>query len=174
MKPFHAALLAAALLSGAAAQAAEIAVTMHRIDANGTGAAIGSIRFADSAEGLIVNPDLAGLPPGVHGFHIHENADCGPGQRDGQATAGLAAGGHYDPAGTGVHAGPHGEGHLGDLPVLTVDATGKATTAGVVPRLRVADLAGRSVVIHAGGDTHSDQPVPLGGSGERIACGVFR
>ena len=45
----------------------------------------------------------------------------------------MAAGGHYDPANTGKHLGPQGEGHKGDMPVLTVDASGKATKAITVP-----------------------------------------
>jgi hypothetical protein len=39
-------------------------------------------------------------------------------------------------------------------------------------QLKVADLNGRSVVVHAGADTYSDQPKPLGGGGARVACGV--
>ncbi len=64
-------------------------------------------------------PDLADLPPGDHGFHVHVNPDCGPGAGpDGLPAAGLAAGGHYDPANSGKHLGPRGEGHKGDLPAL--------------------------------------------------------
>jgi len=37
---------------------------------------------------------------------------------------------------------------------------------------KLADLAGHSLMIHAGGDNHSDHPMPLGGGGARIACGV--
>jgi Cu-Zn family superoxide dismutase len=29
-------------------------------------------------------------------------------------------------------------------------------------------------MIHAGGDNYADQPKPLGGGGERIACGVIQ
>jgi hypothetical protein len=29
-------------------------------------------------------------------------------------------------------------------------------------------------MIHAGGDTYSDAPEPLGGGGPRIACGVVK
>ncbi len=28
-------------------------------------------------------------------------------------------------------------------------------------------------MVHAGGDNHSDHPLPLGGGGERFACGVI-
>jgi Cu-Zn family superoxide dismutase len=86
----------------------------------------------------------------------------------------MAAGGHYDPANTGKHLGPYGEGHKGDMPVLTVDASGNATKAVTVPHLTMADVKGRSIMIHAGGDNYSDQPAPLGGGGARIACGVVK
>jgi Cu/Zn superoxide dismutase len=59
-------------------------------------------------------------PAGDHGFHVHVNPNCGPGNGpNGQPAAGMAAGDHYDPANTGKHRGPLGEGHKGDLPVLT-------------------------------------------------------
>jgi Cu-Zn family superoxide dismutase len=29
-------------------------------------------------------------------------------------------------------------------------------------------------MIHAGGDTYSDMPAPLGGGGARLACGVIK
>jgi Cu-Zn family superoxide dismutase len=29
-------------------------------------------------------------------------------------------------------------------------------------------------MVHAGGDNYSDQPKPLGGGGDRIACGLIR
>lgn len=41
-------------------------------------------------------------------------------------------------------------------------------------RLRLADLAGRALMIHAGGDNFSDQPEKNGGGGARIACGVAK
>ena len=87
--------------------------------------------------------------------------------------AGLAAGGHYDPAHSGKHEGPAGDGHSGDLPALKVADDGTATTAVVAPRLKIADILNRSIMIHAGSDNYSDSPKPLGGGGARIACGVI-
>lgn len=29
-------------------------------------------------------------------------------------------------------------------------------------------------MIHAGGDNHSDHPLPLGGGGGRIVCGIVK
>ena len=86
----------------------------------------------------------------------------------------MAAGGHFDPANTGKHLGPQGEGHKGDMPALVVGADGKATKSIIAPHLTVADVKGHAVMIHAGGDNYSDQPAPLGGGGARIACGVAK
>ena len=61
---------------------------------------------------------------------------------------------------------------MGDLPALFVNADGKATQPVLAPRLKLSDLTGRSLMIHAGGDNHSDQPVAQGGGGVRIVCGV--
>jgi Cu-Zn family superoxide dismutase len=105
---------------------------------------------------------------------VHQNPDCLPAVKDGKQTPALAAGGHYDPAGAGKHEGHEGKGHLGDLPSLTSGADGKATTAVTAPRLKLADVKGRSLMIHAGGDNYADQPAPLGGGGARVACGVIK
>jgi superoxide dismutase, Cu-Zn family len=169
--------LAAVILVAATsvAYAASETITMNSIDANGVGKKIGSIGLSDTKAGLRVTPRLTDLPPGEHGFHVHVNPDCGAGGGpNGQPTVGMAAGGHYDPANTGKHLGPQGEGHKGDMPVLTVDASGKATKAITVPHLILADVEGRSIMIHVGGDNYSDQPAPLGGGGARIACGVVK
>jgi Cu-Zn family superoxide dismutase len=150
-----------------------LTVSMFKIDANGVGAEIGTLTLSDSRGGLHIAPKLAGLPPGPHGFHIHENPNCGPGMKDGKMQAGLAAGGHFDPHGTGRHVGPLGDGgHRGDLPVLNVAADGMATEPVNALRLSVNDARGRAFVIHEGGDNFSDQPKPLGGGGVRIACGT--
>jgi len=162
-----------ALLCGmGVAGAAEVTVTMHTLKADGAAFLIGTVAFEDTPNGLKIWPNLSGLAEGQHGFHVHENASCDAGVQDGRPVPGLAAGGHYDPGKTGRHLGPDGAGHLGDLPVLYVDADGNATRTALAPRLKTSDLKGRSIVIHAGGDTYSDSPAPLGGGGARAACGV--
>jgi Cu-Zn family superoxide dismutase len=157
---------------GARTTGNQLTVTMYKIDANGVGPEIGTLMFQNTRKGLRIEPALGGLPPGKHGFHIHEKPDCGPAEKDGKMQAGLAAGSHYDPTASGKHLGPTGTGHHGDLPVLKVDAEGNATEVMFVERLHIKDLRGRSVMIHEGGDNYSDQPKPLGGGGARIACGV--
>jgi superoxide dismutase, Cu-Zn family len=149
-------------------------VTIDKIDEKGVGAAFGTIAFEDTNEGLRIVPDLKGLPPGPHGFHIHAIGSCGATEQNGKLTAGMAAGGHLDPLNTGKHRGPlNGEGHKGDLPVLVVDSQGEAHTPMLAPNLKVDDLAGHAVMVHAGGDNYADEPAPLGGGGARIACGTF-
>jgi Cu-Zn family superoxide dismutase len=151
----------------------QVTISMFKIDARGVGPEIGTLTLSDSRGGLRVVPNLRGLPPGPHGFHVHENPNCGPGPKDGKMQAGLAAGGHYDPNTTGKHVGPFGSGgHAGDLPILNVAADGTATEAVNALRLSVSSVRGRSIVVHEGGDNFSDQPLPLGGGGARIACGA--
>lgn len=126
---------------------------------------LGTITAADTPKGLLLTPNLSELPPGPHGFHVHQNPSCGD--------QGMAAGGHLDPEHTGKHLGPYNmHGHLGDLPALVVDKEGRATVPVLAPRLKLADIQGHSLMIHAGGDNYSDTPKPLGGGGARIACGV--
>jgi Cu-Zn family superoxide dismutase len=122
-----------------------------------------------------VTAHLHGVAPGPHGLHLHQNGSCAtaPG-KDGAPTPGLAAGPHLDPAATARHAGPSGDGHLGDLPRVEAGADGVAVLDARAPRLAgVADLKGRAVVLHAGGDNYTDTP-PLGGGGARFACGVLQ
>lgn len=153
---------------------ADTIVPMHLIDGNGEGAAIGQISISDSKYGLVLTPSLKGLPAGLHGFHLHENPSCDAREKDGKMVPGLAAGGHYDMTGAKHHGSSWGDGHIGDLPALFADAEGNANQPVLAPRLKVADIIGRSLMIHAGGDNYADQPAPLGGGGARIACGVIK
>jgi Cu-Zn family superoxide dismutase len=150
----------------------QVTVSINLISATGVGPSSGRIEAEDTPYGLLLTPALSGLTAGVHGFHVHETPSCEPAEKDGKPVAGLAAGGHYDPAQTNVHKGPYADGHLGDLPPLIVAADGTASLPVLPPRLRVSDLKSRSLVIHAGGVNYSDQPQPLGGGGARVACGV--
>jgi Cu-Zn family superoxide dismutase len=166
-------MLAAAAALSASAHAQQ-RVQMNLIDAKGVGAPIGTIEItAGPSNSTIFTPNLKGLPPGTHGFHMHEVANCGAKEKDGKPSAGEMAGAHWDPQKTKVHGGATGNGHMGDLPPITADAQGNAKTGVVAPRLAIKDVKNKSLVIHAGGDNASDRPQPNGGGGERIACGVI-
>lgn len=151
-----------------------VAVQMQIANEKGVGPAVGQVTITETPYGVVFTPALTGLPPGLHGFHVHENPSCEPKDQDGKSVPALSAGGHYDPAGTKRHGTPWGDGHLGDLPALYVDALGNANNPVLAPRLKMSDVKGRSLMVHAGGDNHSDHPAPVGGGGTRIVCGVIQ
>ncbi len=161
------------VLSMSQAWAGDLMVTLNIAEKSGIGAEVGTVKIVETPFGLAFYPSLKGLPAGLHGFHVHEKPSCGPADKDGVMTPALAAGGHYDPQGTKKHGEPWGDGHLGDLPALFVGADGSATNPVLAPRLKLADLKNRSLMLHAGGDNHADHPMPLGGGGARVACGVI-
>lgn len=170
-------LLPALLLSIAAsghAVAGSSEIAMFKVDKQGASEAVGHVGIEETEHGLLFTPDLESLPSGMHGFHVHTNGSCDPAAKDGEMSAAQAAGGHFDPDNRGTHLGPYAEGHLGDLPALYVNDEGRAEVPVLAPRLTsLSQLEGRSLMLHAGGDNYSDKPEPLGGGGERIACGVI-
>jgi Cu-Zn family superoxide dismutase len=166
------ALLPLILLTAGAAHA-DFKVDMKMIDTKGGSKSIGTVTIsAASGGGVVFKPALKGLPPGSHGFHLHENMNCGPGEKEGKSVAGEAAGPHWDPDKAAKHGSPDGGGHKGDLPALEVAGDGSATKPVTAPRLKLADVSGKALMIHAGGDNYSDSPKPNGGGGDRIACGL--
>ena len=174
MRSLHLGLLAGLTLAGGAS-AQELGVTMHAITTEGIGEPIGSLTIASTPSGATFTGQVQGLPAGEHGFHVHEHGDCAPGPDDtGKVVAGGAAGKHWDPQDTAAHRGPEGDGHMGDVPLIVANPDGTADIAATAPRIAdVAQLRGKALMIHAGGDNYSDEPKPNGGGGERIACGVI-
>jgi Cu-Zn family superoxide dismutase len=134
-----------------------------------TGASIGTLGFMQSGGTTTMTGKFAGLPPGEHGFHIHEKGDCG-------GKNAKNAGGHLNP--TGVKHGPPESStrHAGDLGNLVVDEDGNATFDMATDSLTVAagadSVVDRAVIIHAKKDDGKSQP--SGNSGDPIACGVIR
>ena len=168
-------ILAAILaLTAANVSAEKLTVQIHLVSAEGVGKQIGTIVAEDTKHGLLLTPNLSGAPAGIHGFHIHEHPNCAPAENNGKMTPAHSAGAHFDPSKAGKHLGPYAEGHLGDLPALTVSADGKSTLPVLAPRLKTSDIKGHALMVHAGGDNYSDKPEPLGGGAGRIACGVVK
>ena len=58
----------------------------------------------------------------------------------------------------------------GDLPDITADAGGTATKAVMLDKLKLAQIQGRSIMVHRYGT--NDRGKPKGG-GPRFACGVI-
>ncbi len=147
---------------------ADVVVPMAFTAAQGTGKLTGTIVISETKYGLLFTPNLQGLTPGIHGFHVHQNPSCDQN--------GTAAGGHLDPKSTDKHLGPYNDhGHLGDLPALTVNADGTVTLPVLAPRLKhISTIKNHSLMIHEGGDNYSDTPAKLGGGGGRMICGVIK
>ena len=127
-------------------------------------AASGTVTFSETTGGVRLEARLAGLTPGEHGFHIHEAGDC-------SAADAASAKGHYNPTGRthGHHA--QGEHHSGDMPNLVANAQGDAHLTVDLKGVTLAEITGRSVIVHADPDDYKSQPA--GNAGKRIACGVI-
>ncbi|AZS79986.1 superoxide dismutase [Cu-Zn] SodC2 [Achromobacter spanius] len=168
-------LVAALTMAGASGAVLAEDVSMSFLTADGLGKSAGTISLKDTPGGLEITPNLNGLKPGEHGFHVHEKGSCMPGMVNGKMAPGGAAGGHLDPKGTKAHKGPMAkDGHQGDLPFITVADDGTAKKAVVAPHLKLADVKGHAMMVHIGGDNYSDKPEPLGGGGGRLVCGVVK
>jgi Cu-Zn family superoxide dismutase len=150
----------------------EIEITMHQVNQDGVGKAIGTIQLTALGDGVLLTPDLKNLEPGLHGFHMHQNPSCEPAEENGKTVAAAAAGDHYNPDG-GEHRGPYKEGHTGDLPSLYIGEDGEAVTPVLAPLLDYSELAGHALVIHQTGSDFLDHPDKMGEIGARLACGVI-
>lgn len=113
---------------------------------------------------------LAGFDAGTRGIHLHTTGKC-------EAPGFTSAGGHLNPQGH-QHGTENPQGaHLGDLPNVTVGASGGGTVSATLRGTRADALAsifdsdGTAIVVHAGPDDYRTDP--SGNSGDRIACGVF-
>jgi len=162
-------LVTAAVSLAAGAAAADdmsVAVDMHRISAAGVHESIGAITLTGGHHGLKLSPALEGLSPGAHAFHFHENADCGPGEKNGMMVAGLAAGAHLGH----MEAMSHGSGHdehqkpKGDLAELVADADGTANQTVMAGHLSLDEVRNAALMIHEKSEAD--------GGGARIACGI--
>ncbi|MGB5245982.1 MAG: superoxide dismutase family protein [Woeseia sp.] len=151
----------------------EAAVVVRETTMDGRrGKTFGMVSFEDGPYGLVVTPRLHDMDPGSHAVHVHENPSCA---MDEAGMPAGAAGDHYDPGGSGLHRGPYGDGHLGDLPNLNVEPTGMAFVPVLAPRVTVADLKGRSLMIHAGADRYEEYGEHMHGKGGmRMYCGVIK
>ncbi len=127
----------------------------------------GVVTFTKEEGGVRVVANLMGVPPGEHGFHVHEFGDC-------SSADGSAAGGHFNPEGM-AHGGPMAEArHVGDLGNITADSSGNAQLDYVDTRIALngsSSIIGHGLILHAQPDDLASQPT--GNAGARIACGVI-
>ena len=122
----------------------------------------GKVVFMQKKDGVLVTADIYGLPgDGFYGFHIHEGRSCSGNMADSFADTGC----HYNPGGA-LHPD-----HAGDLPPL-ISSNGRAYLSFLTGRIKLADIIGRTIVIHSKPDDFTSQPA--GNSGEKIACGKIK
>ena len=130
------------------------------------GAPRGFATIAEANGGLAIHVEGLGLPPGVHGLHLHTAGRC-------EAPGFQTAGGHWNPAmKQHGHDNPQGA-HSGDLPNIQIGSDGRGILDFTTPAATLAELLdadGAAVVIHASADDYRTDP--SGNSGGRIACGV--
>lgn len=163
MKKAFIGVCAASLLAACAGQPSAPAASAQLAAKSGSQVS-GSVGFSEMAGGVRVTADVKGLSPGEHGFHIHESGDC-------SAADAASAKGHYNPASKahGHHATM--EHHSGDMSNLVANAQGEARGSMDIMGVTLAEIGGRSVVIHADPDDYKSQPA--GNSGKRVACGTI-
>lgn len=162
----------ASVLSGCASMKAEEEVLSAEADIrNKDNQPVGRATMIETPEGLRIAVTAFRLPPGTKGIHIHDAGVCQP--------PFTSAGDHFNPL-KKQHGrlNPAGA-HAGDLPNLTIAASGeggidfmtKAVTLRAGQPNSLLGGNGTSVVIHAAAD--DERTDPSGNSGERLGCGVI-
>jgi len=129
----------------------------------------GQAALTETPEGLKISVTFQNVPPGKHGFHIHENGACGE--------EGKAAGGHFNP-GKVDHGLLSKDGfthaHAGDFGNVEIGADGTGTFETVETGLTLGagehSVAGKAFILH---EKEDDFGQPTGNAGGRIACGVI-
>ena len=145
----------------------------------------GTIEFKEIDKTTVeIKLDIKGLPPGYHGFHIHEAGDL--------TKSCKSACSHFNPFNK-THGGPNDkERHVGDLGNIFANSKGIVKTKLYDTKIKLHgkhSIIGRSVVIHehpddlgkGGLDANGTiinknvykESKKTGNAGSRIACGVI-
>ncbi len=127
----------------------------------------GTVHFMPTAVGLAYTANPHGLPPGMHGYHIHLYGDY-------SSADGKSAGTHFNLKGSSLHPPEDIRRITGNLGNLDADASGNASNKGMLKGASLTGakaIIGRSVIIHEKANDPS-QP-PIGAAGGRLACGVI-
>lgn len=138
-----------------------------------SGRVVGTARLQELRTGVIVRMEVHGLPPGLHGAHVHERSVCAPPDF-------VSAGDHFDHSSMGHdHEDPRGH-HAGDLPNLEVGPDGRGSVDALIAGVNLSGPeshslfrdGGTSLVVHEHPDDMKSEPG--GHAGARIACGVIQ
>lgn len=129
---------------------------------------LGTVELEQVGGTVSVTGHFSHLRPGLHGFYVHTEGDCG-------GKLASNAGLHFNPG--NVKHGPIGAAlrHVGDFGNLSVDKDGNASFAMTTDSLTVTpgadSVTGRAIIIHARKDDGKTQP--SGSAGPAVACGVI-
>lgn len=135
---------------------------------------IGKAVLTETKKGVQISLDASKLPPGTHGFHIHEKGVCEPEKQF------ETAGAHFNPF-QKKHGKLNPEGpHVGDLPNIIVANDGTVNQQVVAPlvtlkenkRHSLLQSQGTALIIHEKPDDYKTDPA--GNAGKRIACAVIK
>jgi Cu-Zn family superoxide dismutase len=173
----HSAIILSSVLALAGTNAAALQPVRAHADIKGEGiTGIVDLVETEQGTGKIVNITLevTGLKAGMHGVHLHAVGKCTPDF--------AAAGGHFDPGPAG-NANPDANHpyHMGDIPQLSVPASGKATMKVATTRVTLSDgplslfdADGSAIIVHGNPDQGITGEAGSGVSGgPRVACGVI-
>jgi len=168
MHPVRCSLLLAGLvlaLSGCVSQPAKPGASAE-FQARSGSRVSGKAMLSDlGSDKLRVEVDARDVPPGEHGFHIHEVGDC-------SAADASSAKGHYNPTGRFNTHKALENALQKRVEFALADAAGTVKYSADLKGLSLKDVTGLSLIIHADPDDYISQPA--GNSGKRIACAVIR
>ena len=144
------------------------------------GQAVGQATFTEAPTGVLIRLAFLErrLPPGWHGLHLHDRGDCSDFTNGFQASGAHVTLNHRTEHGLLNRRGPE----AGDLPNIFAPAGGifgaevfspyvTLHHARIGNRLPLLDDDGAALLIHAGQDDHSTQPI--GNAGARIGCAAL-
>ncbi len=129
----------------------------------------GTIKLEAVSDGVRVVVDITSGPPGQHGAHIHQTADC-------SAPDAKSAGDHFNPEMHDHGLPPAAHRHLGDLGNIELDKDGKGHLEITIPgaNLNPGDklsFLDRAIIVHEKVDNGGQ---PTGNAGGRIGCGAIK
>ena len=134
---------------------------------------VGNAVATEIPKGLKITATFTKLPPGKHGFHIHNAGDL-------RAPGCAGACSHFHVGAPADHgdrpSSKKEQRHTGDLGNIELTAS-KATYHYQLNGIKAVDLWGRSLIVHADEDDlglgpHEDSKT-TGHSGARIGCAIF-
>lgn len=133
----------------------------------------GEVLFSSTPKGVRVHAFFTQLPSGQHGFHIHRAGDL-----RGEGCKGACD--HFHVGEAQHHGGPpgtSGQRHTGDLGNISVEGGEPFEKSYYLAGIHVADLFGRSVIVHADPDDYGrggqEDSYTTGHAGARIGCAII-